>query len=277
MTIAHLQDTVTLNNGVKMPQFGLGVWKVKEGDEAYNAVKHAITHGYRAIDTAAAYKNEESVGQAIKDSGVPREELFITTKVWNSDQGYESTLRAFDESLSKLGLDYLDLYLIHWPVAGKYKDTWKALEKLYVDGKVRAIGVCNFHIHHLEDLLADATVVPAVNQVEFHPQLSQEPLRAFCKAQGILFEGWSPLGNGKLLDNTTIQVIADKYNKSVAQVILRWHIQQGAITIPKSVTPSRIEENADIFDFELTVMDMDTINGLNKNERFGADPDNFNF
>lgn len=277
MTIAHLQDTVTLNNGVNMPQFGLGVWKVKEGDEAYNAVKHAITHGYRAIDTAAAYKNEESVGQAIKDSGVPREELFITTKVWNSDQGYESTLRAFDESLAKLGLDYLDLYLIHWPVAGKYKDTWKALEKLYADGKVRAIGVCNFHIHHLEDLLTDATVVPAVNQVEFHPQLSQELLRAFCKAQGILFEGWSPLGNGKLLDNTTIQVIADKYNKSVAQVILRWHIQQGAITIPKSVTPSRIEENADIFDFELTVMDMDTINGLNKNERFGADPDNFNF
>ncbi|GAK41339.1 aldo/keto reductase [Paenibacillus urinalis] len=277
MTIAHLQDTVTLNNGVNMPQFGLGVWKVKEGDEAYNAVKHAITHGYRAIDTAAAYKNEESVGQAIKDSGVPREELFITTKVWNSDQGYESTLRAFDESLAKLGLDYLDLYLIHWPVAGKYKDTWKALEKLYADGKVRAIGVCNFHIHHLEDLLTDATVVPAVNQVEFHPQLSQEPLRAFCKAQGILFEGWSPLGNGKLLDNTTIKVIADKYNKTVAQVILRWHIQQGAITIPKSVTPSRIEENADIFDFELTVMDMDTINGLNKNERFGADPDNFNF
>lgn len=277
MTITHLQDTVTLNNGVKMPQLGLGVWKAKDGEETYAAVKHAIQHGYRAIDTAAAYKNEESVGKAIKDSGVPREELFITTKVWNADHGYDATIRAFETSLEKLGLEYLDLYLIHWPVKDKYKDTWKALERLYSDGKVRAIGVCNFNIHHLEDLLAEAKTVPAVNQSEFHPYLTQEPLREFCKSKGIHFEGWSPLGNGKLLDNASIQEIAKKYNKTAAQVILRWHLQNDAITIPKSVTPSRIEENAAIFDFELTAEDMNTINSLNKDERTGPDPDNFNF
>ncbi|WP_027415648.1 aldo/keto reductase [Aneurinibacillus terranovensis] len=273
----NLQDTTTLLNGVNMPGFGLGVWQVKEGNEVVNSVKYAIKAGYKSIDTAAAYKNEAGVGQAIKETGVPREELFITTKVWNADQGYESTLTAFEQSTKKLGVDYVDLYLIHWPVAGKYKDTWKALEKLYKDGKVRAIGVSNFHQHHLEDLLADAEITPMVNQIELHPLLTQVELREFCKSIGMKVEAWSPLGSGKILDNPVIKEVAEKYNKTVAQVILRWDIQHDIITIPKSTKENRIIENADVFDFELSAEDMAKIDGLNKNERTGPDPDNFNF
>ncbi|GAM16549.1 aldo/keto reductase [Mesobacillus selenatarsenatis] len=273
----NLQDTTTLHNGVKMPWFGLGVFKVQEGSEVVESVKAALKNGYKSIDTAAVYKNEEGVGQGIKEAGVPREELFITTKVWNSDQGYESTLKAFETSMEKLGLDYLDLYLIHWPVAGKYKETWKALEKLYKDGRVRAIGVSNFHVHHLKDLITDAEITPMVNQVEYHPHLAQTELLEFCKAEGIQMEAWSPLKQGELLSDPTIVEIAEKHKKSPAQVILRWDLQNEVVTIPKSIKEHRIIENADIFEFELSVDDMDRLNSLNKNERVGPDPDNFDF
>lgn len=268
-----LTDTTTLHNGVKMPWFGLGVFKVQEGTEVEEAVKAAIKNGYRSIDTAAIYQNEEGVGKAIKESGVPREELFITSKVWNSDQGYETTLQAYETSLKKLGLEYLDLYLIHWPGKSKFKDTWKALEKLYKDGRVRAIGVSNFHIHHLEDLLTDAEIKPMVNQVEYHPHLTQKDLLAFCQKEGIQLEAWSPLKRGQLLADPTINELAKKYQKSPAQIILRWDLQTGVVTIPKSIKETRIIENADVFDFELTEEDINKINGLNKNERIGSDPD----
>ncbi|GMB08041.1 diketogulonate reductase-like aldo/keto reductase [Thermolongibacillus altinsuensis] len=272
-----LQDCATLHNGVKMPWLGLGVWKMEDREEVIRAVKTALEIGYRHIDTAAIYKNEEGVGQAIKESGVPREEIFITTKVWNSDQGYETTLQAFETSLQKLGLDYVDLYLVHWPVKGKYKETYKALEKLYKEGRVRAIGVSNFQIHHLEDLMADCEIKPMVNQVEYHPRLSQKELHAFCKKHGIQLEAWSPLMQGKLLDDPTLIEIGKKYGKSPAQVILRWDLQNEVVTIPKSVKPHRIKENADLFDFELTAEDMEKIDALNKDERIGPDPDNFDF
>ncbi|GEO25372.1 glyoxal reductase [Alicyclobacillus acidoterrestris] len=276
MTAKHLTDTTTLNNGVKMPWFGLGVWQTKAGDEVENAVTYALNAGYRHIDTAAAYQNEEGVGNAVRKSGIPRNELFITTKLWNADQGYDTALRAFEASNKRLGLEYVDLYLIHWPVKGKYKDSWKALEKLYKDGVVRAIGVSNFHIHHLEDLLADAEIVPAVNQVECHPLLTQTELRTFCADHKIQFEAWSPLMQGHL-DNEVLVNIAKKYNKTPAQVVLRWDLQHGIVTIPKSIRESRIIENAQVFDFELSTDDMHAIDALNENRRFGADPDNFNF
>lgn len=275
--IQNIQDTITLNNGVKMPQLGFGVFKVESGSQTVESVKKALEVGYRAIDTAAVYKNEESVGQAIRESGIPREELFITSKVWNSDQGYESTLKAYDESLQRLGLEYLDLYLIHWPVKGKYNDTWKALEKLYKDGRVRAIGVSNFHVHHLEDLFANSEIKPVIDQVELHPRLTHEELRDFSQKHEIKVQAWGPLGQGNLIEEPTIKHIADKHGKTTAQVLIRWHLQHDIVVIPKSVTPSRIEENAQVFDFELSMDEMNKIDALNLNERFGADPDNFNF
>ncbi|MBA4542701.1 MULTISPECIES: aldo/keto reductase [Thermoactinomyces] len=273
----HLADTTVLANGVKMPWLGLGVWKVQEGSEVENAVKEAIKLGYRSIDTAAAYQNEEGVGKAIKESGVNREDLFVTTKVWNADQGYDSTLRAFETSLNKLGLEYVDLYLVHWPVKGKYKETWKALEKLYKEGRVRAIGVSNFQVHHLKDLLADCEVKPMVNQVEFHPYLTQKELRAFCKEEQIQLEAWSPLMQGEVVNVPEIKELAEKYGKTPAQIVLRWDLQHGVVTIPKSVKAHRIKENADVFDFELSAEDMAKLDALNKDHRFGPDPDNFNF
>jgi methylglyoxal/glyoxal reductase len=273
----NLQSTSTLNNGVKMPWFGLGVFKVEEGPELVNAVKTAIQHGYRSIDTAAIYENEEGVGQGIKESGIVREDLFVTSKVWNADLGYESTLAAYQTSLDKLGLDYLDLYLIHWPVAGKYKEAWRALETLYKEGRVRAIGVSNFQVHHLEDLMKDAEIKPMVNQVEYHPRLTQKEVQAFCRENGIQMEAWSPLMQGQLLDNEVLAEIAAKYKKSVAQIILRWDLQNGVITIPKSTKEHRIIENSQVFDFELTKDDMQQIDALNQNHRVGPDPDNFDF
>jgi diketogulonate reductase-like aldo/keto reductase len=273
----HIADTTVLANGVKFPWLGLGVWKAKEGSEVENAVKAAIQIGYRSVDTAAVYKNEEGVGRAIKECGVPREELFITTKVWNSDQGYESTLKAFETSRKKLGLEYVDLYLVHWPVKGKYKETWKALEKLYKEGWVRAIGVSNFQVHHLKDVIEDCEVKPMVNQVEFHPYLTQKELLAFCKEQNIQLEAWSPLMQGEVVNIPEIQELAKKYGKTPAQIVLRWDLQHGVVTIPKSVKEHRIKENADIFDFELTAEDMAKLDALNKNHRFGPDPDNFDF
>jgi methylglyoxal/glyoxal reductase len=273
----NIMDAVTLHNGVKMPWVGLGVFKVEDGQEVTNAVKTAIQNGYRSIDTASFYGNEEGVGKAIKEVGVPREELFITTKVWNSDQGYESTLASFNTSLEKLGLEYLDLYLIHWPVKNKYKETWKALEELYKEGKVRAIGVSNFQIHHLNDIMTDCEIKPMVNQVEYHPSLTQVELREFCEKEGIQLEAWSPLKKGQLIKDETIVGLAEKYNKTPAQIILRWDLQNNVITIPKSIKEHRIIENANIFDFELQKDDMEKIDRLNKNERTGADPDNFDF
>ncbi|WP_372011546.1 aldo/keto reductase [Paenibacillus chitinolyticus] len=277
----HLQDTTTLHNGVKMPWLGLGVFKVEEGPELVEAVKSAIKNGYRSIDTAAVYGNEEGVGQGIREglaeTGLSREDLFVTSKVWNADQGYESTLQALEVSLRKLGLDYLDLYLIHWPVQGKYKDTWRALEAIYESGKARSIGVSNFHVHHLQDLLQDAKIKPMVDQVEFHPCLTQEELRAYCREQGIQFEAWSPLMQGELLDNEVLKAIAGRHGKSVAQIILRWDLQNGVVTIPKSTKEHRIIENASVFDFELTADDMSRISALNENRRVGPDPDNFDF
>ena len=271
-----LTSTVTLHNGVKMPVMGLGVWKAKDGPEVESAVKYAVEAGYRSIDTAAAYGNEEGVGNAIRDCGVPREDLFITTKLWNANHGYDSTLRAFDSSMKKLKLDYLNLYLIHWPVKGKYKDTWRAMEKLYEDGRIRAIGVCNFHIHHLEDLIDSAHVTPMVDQVEFHPLLTQEELREFCRRNKIQLEAWSPLMQGRL-DLPVLKQLGEKYGKSPAQIILRWDLQNEVVTIPKSVHKERIIENSNVFDFELSDDDMETISSQNQNRRFGADPDNFNF
>ncbi|WP_342510393.1 aldo/keto reductase [Sporosarcina sp. FSL K6-1522] len=273
----NLQSTTTLHNGVEMPWFGLGVFKVEEGQELVDAVKTAIQHGYRSIDTATIYGNEVGVGQGIREAGIAREDVFITSKVWNAEQGYETTIAAYEESLKKLGVEYLDLYLIHWPVVGKYKETWRALETLYKEGRVKAIGVSNFQIHHLEDLLKDAEIKPMVNQVEYHPHLTQQELHAFCQEQGIQLEAWSPLMAGQLLDNQDLQEIADKYGKSVAQIILRWDLQNGVVTIPKSTKAHRIAENATIFDFELTAEDMERIHNLNQNHRVGPDPDNFDF
>jgi methylglyoxal/glyoxal reductase len=273
-----LQSTTTLHNGVKMPWLGLGVFKVEDGTEVVNSVKTALEVGYRSIDTAAIYGNEEGVGKAIAESTVPRGELFITTKVWNSNHGYEATLAAFDVSMEKLGLDYLDLYLIHWPLPsqGKFVETWKALEKLYKDGRVRAIGVSNFNVHHLEEIIANCEIIPMVNQVEYHPRFNQRELHDFCKKHGIQLEAWSPLMQGGLLEEPALVEIAKKYNKSTAQIIIRWDIQTGVVTIPKSVKPHRIAENADVFDFELTQEDMDKINALNQDQRMFADPDDFN-
>ncbi|RXT15375.1 aldo/keto reductase [Ammoniphilus sp. CFH 90114] len=271
-----MQSSSVLSNGVEMPLLGLGVWRVQEGQEVVSSVKHAIQVGYRSIDTAAVYANEEGVGKAIQEAGVPRKDLFITTKVWNANQGYDSTLQAFEESKKKLGLNYLDLYLIHWPVKGKYKETWKAIEKLYKDGEVRAIGVSNFHIHHLQDLISEAEHVPMVNQVEYHPLLSQKELLTFCKENKIQLEAWSPLMQGNL-NLPLLAELSEKYKKTPAQIILRWDLQHGVVTIPKSITPHRIEENANVFDFELSAEDMERIDGLNQNKRFGPDPDNFAF
>jgi methylglyoxal/glyoxal reductase len=271
--ISSLDDKIMLNNGVKMPALGLGVYKVEDGETVIQAVKTAIEIGYKSIDTASYYDNERGVGEAVRESGIPREELFITSKVWNDQQGYDSTLKAFDESLEKLGMDYLDLYLVHWPVSGKFKETYRALEKLYEEGRVRAIGVSNFHIHHLEDLLSSCKVKPAVNQVEYHPHLAQLELKAFCEKEHIQLEAWSPLKRGRLLDEPTLKEIGKKYGKSVAQVILRWDIQNHVVTIPKSINAERIRENADIFDFVLTAEEIMRIDELNINERLGSNPD----
>lgn len=267
---------VRLNNGVLMPQLGLGVYKTQEGEEVKNAVRWALEAGYRSIDTAALYENEAGVGEAIRESGLPREEIFVTTKVWNTDQGYEQTLKAFETSRKKLGLEYVDLYLVHWPGRDKFIDTYRALEKLLAEGLVRAIGVSNFKEHHLERLMAETNVVPAVNQVEFHPRLRQKPLHDYCKAKGIALEAWAPLMKGQL-DLPVLVRLAEKYGKTPAQIVLRWHIQLGVIVIPKSVHRERIVSNADVFDFELTPEEMAEIEGLDENHRFGKDPDEFLF
>ncbi|MFF7033520.1 MULTISPECIES: aldo/keto reductase [Streptomyces] len=269
--------SITLNNGLDMPQLGFGVWQVPD-DEAEKAVATAIETGYRSIDTAAIYANETGTGKAIAASGIARDELFVTTKLWNSEQGHDSTLRAFDASLDKLGLDYVDLYLIHWPVPVKdaYTDTYKAFEKILADGRAKAIGVSNFHPEHLKRLLAETSVVPAVNQIELHPQFQQAESRAFHADHGIATEAWSPLGQGKgLLEVPTVVAIARKHGRTPAQVVLRWHLQTGNIVIPKSVTPSRIKENLDVFGFELDADDLAAFAALDEGRRLGPDPAEF--
>ncbi len=269
---------IILNNGVEMPQLGFGVWQVPD-TEAETAVATALEEGYRSIDTAAVYGNEEGTGRAIARSGVPREDLFVTTKLWNSDQGYDSTLRAFESSLSKLGLDYVDLYLIHWPTParGRYVDTYKAFEKLHADGRIRAVGVSNFLPEHLAHLIAETSVVPAVNQIELHPHLQQHAAREYHAEQGVATEAWSPLGSGKgILEIPAIVAIARKHGRTPAQVVLRWHLQLGNVVIPKSVTPSRIAENIDVFGFSLDDEDLAAISALNEDRRLGPDPAEFN-
>ncbi|MFJ8825106.1 aldo/keto reductase [Streptomyces sp. NPDC102467] len=269
--------TVTLNNGVTMPQLGFGVFQVPD-EETTAAVATALDAGYRSIDTAAIYGNERGVGRALADSGIARDELFVTTKLWNADQGHDATLAAFETSLDKLGLDHVDLYLIHWPTPARdlYLDTWRALEKLLADGRTRAIGVSNFQPAHLDRLLSGASVVPAVNQIELHPGLQQRELREFHARHGIATEAWSPLAQGAVLGDDAVATIAARHGKSPAQVVLRWHLQIGNVVIPKSVTEARIRENLDVFDFELSTQELDALAAADRGLRTGPDPDTLN-
>jgi diketogulonate reductase-like aldo/keto reductase len=276
----HHIPAIKLNNGVPIPQLGLGVWQAADGPEVERAVDTALEAGYRLIDTAAIYGNERGVGHAVKRSGIPREELFITTKLWNDSHSHHIALHAFEASRQRLGLDYIDLYLIHWPVPaeGKFATAWKALEELHAAGRVRAIGVCNFKPHHLEELLKTAEIKPAVNQIELHPRLQQIETRALCTMHGIAVEAYSPLmQGGEILRDPLITELARKHHKTPAQIVLRWHMQNGFIAIPKSVNPLRIRENANIFDFELSADELLAVNALNRDERVGADPDFANF
>jgi diketogulonate reductase-like aldo/keto reductase len=263
---------VRLSNGLEMPWIGLGVHRAQAGAEVEGAIKCALLNGYRSIDTASYYQNEQSVGKAIAESGTPREEVFLTTKVWNTDQGYHSTYRAFEDSLEKLQTSYLDLYLIHWPQAGTTFETWKAMEELYEKGKVRSIGVSNFMIPHLKRLIENCRIRPMVNQIEFHPELVQNDLLDFCIKNQIQPEAWRPIMKGRVNEIALLQELAEKYGKNPVQIVLRWDIQKGVVTIPKSVTPERIAQNAAIFDFELCPDDLAKIDALNRNARIGEDP-----
>ncbi|MFF7776545.1 aldo/keto reductase [Streptomyces tanashiensis] len=269
--------TVTLNNGVEIPQLGFGVFQVAD-DETTTAVTAALEAGYRSIDTAAIYGNEAGVGRALSTSGLAREDLFVTTKLWNADQGYDATLRAFDDSLAKLGLEYVDLYLIHWPTPARdlYRESWRALERLADEGRIRAAGVSNFQPEHLRRLMDGAALTPAVNQIELHPALHQSELRAFHGDHRIATEAWSPLAQGAVLDDPAIVAMAAAHGKSPAQVVIRWHLQLGNVVIPKSVTPDRIRANFDVFDFVLTDEEMAAVAGLDRGLRTGPHPDQLN-
>ncbi|MDR1341086.1 MAG: aldo/keto reductase [Prevotellaceae bacterium] len=274
--------TFELNNGIHIPCIGFGTWQTPDGKTAVDSVKYAIETGYRHIDTAAIYGNEKSVGRGIRESGINREDLFITTKLWNTHRAYEATLKAFDTSLKNLGLDYLDLYLIHWPAnkadgAKINSDTWRAFEKLHRDGLVKSIGVSNFLEHHLRSLLDGAKIIPAVNQIEFHPGQMQNETVSFCKSNNILVEAWSPLGTGRVLDNPALMEIARKYSKSVAQLCIRWILQNGILPLPKSITPSRIKENTEVFNFDISDDDIRAINSMPYFGGSGLNPDTVTF
>lgn len=264
-----------LANGVEIPQIGFGTFKIPD-DTAANIVKTALISGYRHIDTASIYKNEEGVGKGIKESGIPRNEIFLTSKLWNDDQGYESALKAFDESLNRLGTDYLDLYLIHWPKS-KNKESWKAMEKLYKEGRIKSIGVSNFKEHHLNDLLTEAEIVPMINQIELHPQFPQEDIRKYCNEKGIIIEAWASLMQGQIFDKEVIIEIAKKHNKTASQIGIRWAVETGIVTIPKSTHEERMKDNINVFDFKLDADDMKKIASLNTGVRIGKDPDNIDF
>ena len=271
------ESTVPLHGTVEIPLLGFGVYKVRPGAETEDAVAAALDAGYRHIDTAALYRNEKGVGTSIAASGIKRSELFITTKLWNSDQGYESTLAALDDSLEKLGLDYVDLYLIHWPKPEHTEATWRAMEEIQASGKARAIGVSNFLPQHLDQLAETATVMPSINQIEFHPHLQSADVVEYCQDRGIVVEAWSPLKHGEIIDDPELIVIAEAHGVTVAQVVLRWMLQRGVVTLPKSITPSRIAENKDLYNFALTEEDIAAINAMDRGERVGPDPANFNF
>lgn len=260
-----------------MPWLGFGVFQIDDGQKVELAVRHALEVGYRSIDTAAVYKNEQGVGKAIHESGIPREDIFLTTKVWNSDQRAGRTMDAFEESLERLGTEYVDLYLVHWPVQGFYEETWQVMEEIYRNGRAKAIGVSNFQINHLEDILQEGEIVPAVNQIEFHPLLVQQALLEFCQKHKIQVEAWSPLVQGEIVNVPAAQKLAEKYGKTPAQIALRWDLQHEVVTIPKSTRLNRIIENAQIFDFALSSKDMNLLNELDENKRVGPDPNNFNF
>jgi diketogulonate reductase-like aldo/keto reductase len=277
MKIGSITEAAALANGVAMPWLGLGVAEISDGDPVRRALGWALEAGYRSVDTAGAYGNERGVGEAIRQSGLPREEVFVTTKVRNSDQRAGRVLEGFESSLDRLGMDTVDLYLIHWPVPDRYVETWQVLERIYRSGRARAIGVSNFLVHHLEDLLAKAEIVPMVNQVEFHPWLQSPPLQAYCRERNIQLEAYSPLLRGRLGQVKALGVIGQKYGKTPAQVALRWILQKGVVAIPKSVHRERIRENAALFDFELAEADMAAIDRLDRGYRTGGDPDNFYF
>ena len=268
--------SIPLSNGVKIPVVGFGTFKIPDGDDALKAVTEAIEMGYRHIDTAALYGNERSVGKAVRQSGIDRNELFITTKLWNDRHGYQQTLKAFEESRERLDMDYIDLFLIHWP-KDKNVESWKAIEELYGKGLVRAIGVSNFKEHHLDEILAHATITPMVNQIELHPRLSQPELLSYCKRAGITVEAWSPIMKGRVSDIPELITIGARYGKDPAQITLRWHIQRGVVVLPKSVTPARIRSNKELFDIQLTPEEMRIIDSLNRDERIGPDPDTITF
>ena len=272
-----IESTAPLHDAVDIPLLGFGVYKVEPGIETQDAVTTALEAGYRHIDTAALYRNERDVGASIAASGIDRSKLFVTTKLWNSHQGYESTLAALDRSLAKLGLNYVDLYLIHWPKPEHTAGTWRAMEEIQAAGKARAIGVSNFLIGHLDQLAETATVMPSVNQIEFHPHLQSAGLVSFCDDRGIVVEAWSPLKHGKIIDDPELAEIAEAHGVTVAQVVLRWMLQRGIVALPKSITPSRIAENRDLYDFELPDSDMARIDAMDRDERVGPDPGNFDF
>lgn len=267
-----MQDTVTLANGAEMPILGVGTYRADEGGEVEQAVRWALELGYRSVDTASVYGNETGVGRAIRDSDVARKDLFVTTKVWNDDQGYDQTLQAFDASLARLRMEHVDLYLIHWPVKGKIRETWRALEKLHEDGRARAIGVSNFLQSHLDELLESSEIPPMVNQIEFHPRLQQRELHDFCQTHRIQVEAWSPLMRGKVFELPELEKIGEKHGKSAGQVTLRWQLQRGVVTIPKSVKHDHLLANSQIFDFTLTDEEVQAIDALEQNGRIGPDP-----
>jgi len=277
MQVNSQHDRAVLNNKVEMPWMGLGVFQAREGGEVERAVHWALEAGYRCIDTASIYGNERGVGRAVRESSVPRERIFITTKVWNSALRNGNVRKAFEASMERLGLEILDLYLIHWPVDIAFVRAWKVLEQLHRSGAVRAIGVSNFQVHHLEALLRSCEITPAVNQVEFHPYLVQPDLHEFCRANGILLQAWSPLMQGHLTQVDALGRLADKYNRTPAQIVLRWDLQHGVAAIPKSVRRERIEQNFQVFDFELSAADMAALDALDRGRRFGPDPDRFSF